>query len=233
VRRRPIGVVSGVTVTATIIPASRVRVEHSAIGLRGQHIPATIHGPMSKLRRRGTVAIGLVRARSQLAVTKNVVTYGCVTFLGGWPHIRIAGHLTIGDGARLVSSDVRVRLDVAAEATMSIGANAFLNHGSAIHAERHVEIGDNVRIGEFAMISDTDYHEVHEGAGVRVAPVSIGNNVWIGRRAMVLPGVTIGDHAVIGAGAVVTRDVPSRSIATGVPARVVGQVHASDAWRRA
>jgi acetyltransferase-like isoleucine patch superfamily enzyme len=62
---------------------------------------------------------------------------------------------------------------------------------------------------------------------VRVAPVDIGDDVWIGRGALVLPGVTIGDGAVVAAGAVVTKDVPAGSVVAGVPAKVVGR---ADSW---
>ena len=54
-----------------------------------------------------------------------------------------------------------------------------------------------------------------------VAPVSIGNDVWIGGRVIILPGVNIGDGCIIGAGAVVTKDIPSYCVAVGVPAKVV------------
>ena len=54
-----------------------------------------------------------------------------------------------------------------------------------------------------------------------VNPVTIGNDVWLGRRVIIMPGVTIGDGCVIGAGAVVTKDIPAYSVAVGVPARVI------------
>ena len=56
-------------------------------------------------------------------------------------------------------------------------------------------------------------------------PIKIGKNVWIGSNAAVLPGVTIGDNAVIGAGAVVTKDVPANRIAAGVPAKVIKRIN--------
>jgi acetyltransferase-like isoleucine patch superfamily enzyme len=153
--------------------------------------------------------------------------------MAGWPHIRVRGDLVIGDATRLVSADVRVRLDVAPGARLHIGHHGFINHGAAIQAFESVMIGDNVRIAEFVMISDTEYHEVSEGVGVRTRPIDIGANVWIGRRALIMPGVRIGNHAVIGAGAVVTRDVPPKRIVGGVPAHVIGKVIASENWRRA
>lgn len=57
--------------------------------------------------------------------------------------------------------------------------------------------------------------------GMRTAPVTIGNDVWIGMRSIIMPGVNIGDGSVIGAGAVVTKDVPAYAIVGGVPAKVI------------
>lgn len=56
------------------------------------------------------------------------------------------------------------------------------------------------------------------------APIRIGNNVWIGAQATVLPGVTIGDGAIVGAGAVVTRDVPANVIVGGIPAKIIKKI---------
>jgi acetyltransferase-like isoleucine patch superfamily enzyme len=60
----------------------------------------------------------------------------------------------------------------------------------------------------------------------------LGDNVWIGRAAIVLPGVTIGDHSMVAAGSVVTKDVPPRVVVAGNPAKVVREITASDEWRR-
>jgi maltose O-acetyltransferase len=62
--------------------------------------------------------------------------------------------------------------------------------------------------------------------------VHIGDNVWIGRSAIILPGVTIGDNAVVAAGAVVTKDVPDATLVAGNPARVVRTLVVDDGWRR-
>ena len=66
----------------------------------------------------------------------------------------------------------------------------------------------------------TDIPMMEQGS-TEERPVSIGNDVWIGRRVMIMPGVTIGDGCVIGAGAVVTKDIPPYNVAGGVPARVL------------
>lgn len=185
------------------------------------------------IRRRAKVAAARLRAKGRLITSRHIDAGHGIAFLGRLPVLGVQGHLSLGDRTRLVSNCVRVRLNVAPGAELTIGDDGFLNHGAAIHAERSVRIGENSRIGEFVMISDTDYHEVTEGTGVRVAPIEIGDNVWIGRHALVLPGVTIGDHAVIGAGAVVADDVPANSVVAGVPARVVRDLPNGGHWRRA
>jgi maltose O-acetyltransferase len=97
----------------------------------------------------------------------------------------------------------------------------MINSGSIIRAAQAVTIGDDARIGSNVSISDTDGHEVVPGEGMKVAPITIGNDVWIGRAAIILPGVMIGDGAVVGAGAIVTKDVPPRTVVVGNPARPV------------
>ena len=88
-----------------------------------------------------------------------------------------------------------------------------------------VKIGENVMMGPEVVIytsghrhDRTDVPMIEQGSD-EVRPVTIGNDVWIGRRVMIMPGVAIGDGCVIGAGAVVTKDIPAYSIAGGVPAR--------------
>jgi acetyltransferase-like isoleucine patch superfamily enzyme len=87
---------------------------------------------------------------------------------------------------------------------------------------KRIEIGENCQIAYDTVIMDTDEHPISGGNGPQA--VLIGNNVWIGTRAIVLKGVTIGDGAVIGAGAIVTRDVPARTVAVGQPARVIREL---------
>lgn len=102
--------------------------------------------------------------------------------------------------------------------------------GATIVADERVVIGNRVLVGANVTITDTDFHPLSPvqrtqdlNAGAH-APVVIDDDVFIGMNALILKGVHIGSGAVIGAGAVVTRDVPSRAIAAGNPAKVVGSV---------
>ncbi len=83
----------------------------------------------------------------------------------------------------------------------------------------NVTIGSDCAISWDVTIMDTDYHSIEGNSDT--ASVTIGNKVWIGCKATILKGVTIGDGAVIAAGALVTRDVPPNSVVAGVPAKVV------------
>jgi acetyltransferase-like isoleucine patch superfamily enzyme len=144
----------------------------------------------------------------------------------------IEGAVSIGPGFRSESRQFRSSISAGAGGRVAIGARVFVNQGVTIHSDVSVSIGDDVLLGDLVGIYDTSFHEVDEGAGVTRAPVVIGRNVWLARAAIVLPGVTIGDHSVIAAGAVVTGAVPPRSLVAGVPGRVVRALNACDSYRR-
>lgn len=129
----------------------------------------------------------------------------------------------LGEAARLellggmqVYSDCLIT--VAPRATLSL-ASGYANYGLRLECYQSIRIGYGVAIGPEVMIRDSDNHSVD--GKVATAPVVIGNQVWIGARAIILKGVTIGDGAVIAAGAVVSRDVPAGALVGGVPARVL------------
>lgn len=104
-----------------------------------------------------------------------------------------------------------------------LGHGVFLNFNCVILDVCLVEIGDGTQIGPGVQILAADHPRDPEQRrqGVEFGkPIGIGKNVWIGGGAIILPGVTIGDDALIGAGSVVTRDVPAGATAVGNPARV-------------
>jgi maltose O-acetyltransferase len=111
---------------------------------------------------------------------------------------------------------------------LHVGAYSRINRGCCLDARGSLHIGDNVSISpEVAIL--TASHGVHDPTfRLESRPVVIEDHVWIGTRAMVLPGVTLGRGCVVAAGAVVTRDVRPLAIVAGVPAREVG-VRAADA----
>ncbi len=107
-----------------------------------------------------------------------------------------------------------------------IGRNVFINQGCRLDDIGGIEIGDDVMIGPGVRLI-TAGHPVDPSlrrSGIVAAPIRIERNVWIGAGAMILQGVTIGENSVIGAGAIVTRDVPRAVLAVGVPAEVVRSI---------
>lgn len=104
-------------------------------------------------------------------------------------------------------------------ATISVGNGTYLNRRTEITCKSNVAIGEDCAISWDVLITDTDYHQF--GDSDPVNPVKIGNRVWIGAKAIILKGVTIGDGAVIAAGSVVTKDVPAGTLAAGNPATIV------------
>ncbi|MEM9422181.1 MAG: acyltransferase [Pseudomonadota bacterium] len=102
---------------------------------------------------------------------------------------------------------------------------ATTNGQNKIIAKERVTIGKDTQIAFGATISDHDFHKTYTNnqANVETAPVTIGENVWIGMDATILKGVTVGDGAIIAAGAVVTKDVPAKCLAAGVPAKIIKQ----------
>lgn len=151
---------------------------------------------------------------------------------GGLPSVCNEGTMQLGDRVVVRSPHHRIELHSSPGARLVIGADSYLNQGCTLAATRSIEIGERCLVGEFVAIHDTNFHAVQPGQPVKSAPVRIGHNVWIGHRAIILAGVTIGDHAVIGAGAVVTKDVPARHVVGGNPAKLIRVLECPDAWRR-
>jgi maltose O-acetyltransferase len=120
---------------------------------------------------------------------------------------------------------VKQRCYVGTGSTLRVGNNAQLGQNARIDQE--VTIGDNVVMGPDVVIMTNAHRFDEPGTPIRLQgaqstrPVSLGNDVWLGTRVIILPGVCVGDGAVVGAGSVVTRDVPAYAVVAGVPARVL------------
>jgi acetyltransferase-like isoleucine patch superfamily enzyme len=153
------------------------------------------------------------------------------TSLGLYPQVegkvfvRNAGTMRLGDRIRIRGNHVPVELAVYRGAELTIGDSTFINSGASICAQQSVYIGQNCRIGNYALIMDSDFHVVGNlDAWPTAAPVRIEDNVWLAARVTVLKGVTIGEGAVVAAGAVVTKDVAPHTLVGGVPARLIRKI---------
>ena len=106
-----------------------------------------------------------------------------------------------------------------------LGKNVFINSGCRFQDQGGIYIGDNVLIGHNVVLATLNHNENPQKRGNLIpAPIKIGNDVWIGSNVTVTPGVTIGDNAIVAAGAVVTRDVEENTIVAGVPARYIRDI---------
>ena len=106
-----------------------------------------------------------------------------------------------------------------------LGKNVFINADCKFQDQGGIYIGDDTLIGHNVVLATLNHEEDPENReNLIAAPIKIGNKVWIGSNATILPGVTVGDGAIIAAGAVVTKDVDSMSIVAGVPAKFVRKI---------
>jgi len=141
-------------------------------------------------------------------------------------HIGPGCEFTVGNRGRLVMRGVHLgrgcQVDVGAGACLDL-REVWIGQHSVLAAREGIRIGPGTMIAEMSVIRDANLSRagglaLTEGHHV-CAPIAIGHDVWLGARATVLSGVTIGDSATVGAGAVVTRDVAARTTVVGVPAR--------------
>ena len=106
-----------------------------------------------------------------------------------------------------------------------IGERVFINMGCKFQDQGGIFIGDGSLIGHNVVLATLNHSEdPTKRAGMHSAPIHIGKNVWIGSNATVLQGVSIGDGAIVAAGAVVTKDVPPMTVVGGVPAKFIKKI---------
>lgn len=166
----------------------------------------------------------VLRARWYL---RSATSLGAKVRVWGRPFVRNWGTMTIGDRVRLVSTIATLELVAMPNGVLEIGPGAFINYGVSVAARRLVRIGANCSIGTHVMIMDNSFHRLEpelRNEPPESAPVILEENVWLGARVIVLPGVTIGAGSAVGAGSVVTKDIPPRTLAAGVPARVLREL---------
>ncbi len=151
-------------------------------------------------------------------LARRFTSSGLIIVRPGFPKPRVINH-----GGEIIAGNCAffpgVRLEVLRGGRIAIGDGTYLNRNVLVVAAREVRIGHDCKIAWDVVIMDTDQHSV-DGVD-RSAPVIIEDNVWVGCRAIVLKGVRIGNDAVIGAGAIVTKDVPAGAVVAGPAAAIV------------
>lgn len=133
-----------------------------------------------------------------------------------WTYRRILG-IDIGS-----ASSFHWRAAFYAPQKLAIGNNSIIGNDAFLDARRGISIGNSVNIGGHVQIFTLEHDPQDPEFGIKGGPVTIGDRAYIATRSTVLPGVHVGEGAVVAAGAVVTKDVPPYSIVAGVPARKIG-----------
>jgi acetyltransferase-like isoleucine patch superfamily enzyme len=145
----------------------------------------------------------------------------------GAPSVSNHGTFIVGDRARLVSTMATLEIGVGSGGVLEIGEGVFVNYGCSIAATKSVRIGAQSTIGPHVIMMDNDFHRLEPERRNETppsAPIVLEANVWLAARVIVLRGVTIGAGSAIGAGSVVAGDIPPRTVAAGVPARVIRSI---------
>ena len=157
-----------------------------------------------------------------------------VTALYGERYIRIGANTIIGPHVTL-SAGIAPSHELARDTAVSIGSGCLIGRGSGIVAHESIEIGDDVFTGHHIYVTDANhgYEDVTVPVGRQFGearPVSIGSGSWLGHGSIVLPGSRIGEHVVVGAGSVVTGELPDYCVAVGTPARVIRRFEPDRGW---
>jgi acetyltransferase-like isoleucine patch superfamily enzyme len=129
-----------------------------------------------------------------------------------------SANIRIGDDCLIQD---RVYFRAGLDGHIHIGDGAAVNSYVQLYGHGGIDIGDNAQVGPNTVITTTGHDYLSSDLDSNYAGIKIGNRAWIGANCTILPGITIGDHAVIGAGAVVAKDIPPNCVALGVPARVI------------
>ena len=140
-------------------------------------------------------------------------------------HPRSQAYFTMLEGSELI---VNGKTIIYYNCDLAVYSNAvlilyggYMNSGVQLRCSKQISIGADATIARDVYVTDSDSHHILDDKHVVDKPVKIGKHVWLGLRSVVLKGVEIGDGAIVAAGAVVTKDVTSKTIVAGVPAKCV------------
>jgi acetyltransferase-like isoleucine patch superfamily enzyme len=156
--------------------------------------------------------------------------FGRFPSIEGPVELRIRGVAVVGKHFKGRAVTWRSRIAVGPDGILRIGDDFRMNDGVSIQVWHEVTIGSNVMMAPFSSIIDDHCHWIEPDSVTYERPVVIGDNVWLGNNAIVLPGVTIGSGSVIAANSVVSRDIPPNSLAAGAPAKVVRTLDVPPGW---
>jgi acetyltransferase-like isoleucine patch superfamily enzyme len=145
------------------------------------------------------------------------------TIVGVRTEIINSANVRIGNDC-LLQDAIYMRAGI--EGRITIGDRAALNSFCRLFGHGSIEIGEDTQIGPGSLITTTE-HDYHHALATQFKRIVIGRGVWIGANVTILPGIEIGDFAVVGAGSVVMKSIPPRCVALGVPARILKRLDES------
>lgn len=179
-----------------------------------------------------------IKIINYLSLKRKKVKVGSHLHINGKIRIHGSGNIIIGNNVLInsapninpVACGYQTHLRAEKNGIIKIGNNVGISH-SAITAFNSVTIEDNVLIGSNSMICDTDFHSIeyekrikNPDIHIKTAPVIIREGAFIGARVIILKGVTVGRHSVVGAGSVVTKNIPDNEIWAGNPAIFIKKI---------
>ncbi len=157
-----------------------------------------------------------------------------IRILGRPPVIRNEGSLVFGNDVKLEAPIRPIYFRVHSGAELTLGEGVAVNEGVRLECTCSIRVGDRVHIGFGAVLIDNSFHDVYDRTTRPPGrPIVVEDDAWIGARAIVLPGVRIGEGAIVGAGAIVSKDVPPFTVVAGNPAQVVRSLSAELFTRQA
>jgi acetyltransferase-like isoleucine patch superfamily enzyme len=165
---------------------------------------------------------GVIRMLNAKIRLWKCVRIGSMVTVRGRLRVEGSGKITIGNKVKIWSHIGITQISVGDKGCLQVGDYTFINTGVIISVRKEVLIGKNCQIANQVIIMDNDFHGIEDrNKPEEPAPVIIEDNVWLATRCIILKGVTIGQGAVVAAGAVVTRNVPPNTLVGGVPAKII------------
>ena len=207
----------------------KLRAVRTAVIIRRLRASAWVQGATLHVHSTGPIRIVSMPRLVVQRGTTTTVELGAGTVLQHDVLLQLrGGHLRLG-----ADVDVRDGVGFNIGGRCTVGDGVVLSHGLRIHCADAVDIGDWTILAEYSTIVDSNHvrtgpHEPIHHAWAS-APVHIGRNVWVGAKATIASGVTVGDQSIVGAHALVTRDVPASTLVGSPPAVEVRQLDAPDA----
>ncbi len=187
---------------------------------------------MSSITRQLSVGKLVAVLKGALILPFKTKSVGRLSRISGRLTVKNKGEFVVGRNVSFHAKPFQSSISVDKLATLWVGDNVFFNYGLDIGCSKSIRIGSNSIIGPMVNMIDTNFHPVDKDDQSLSRAIVISDNVWIGRGALILPGVTIGCNSVIAAGSVVTRDIPANVMAGGTPAKVIREINVPNDWIR-